>query len=144
VVSARDKAGSDEDLAAAWHELMARYHRITCVLDRELARHDLTLSEFEVLQQLHGADEGTMRMHELGDNAHLTQSALSRLIGRLEKDGLVERSMCTDDRRSVWACITAEGARRYAEARPTQRAALREQSAGACITESAKAFGSAR
>jgi DNA-binding MarR family transcriptional regulator len=133
-------AGSDEELAAAWHELMSRYHRITCALDRELAGHDLTLSEFEVLQLLHDG-EGSMRMHEIGEHAHLTQSALSRLIGRLEKDGLVERGMCIDDRRSVWACLTAAGARRYTEAKPTHRAALRDQSAGQCIAESAKAFG---
>ena len=63
---------------------------------------------------------------------HLTQSALSRLIARLERDGLVERSMCTDDRRSVWVCITAAGIERYRAARPTQRAILRAH-AGGCL-----------
>lgn len=132
----------DSDLATAWHDLMGRYHRITCSLDRELqAQHGITGSEFEVLQQLEtSADsDGMVRMHELGEQVHLTQSALSRMIGRLERDGLAERGMCTDDRRSVWAKITPAGAKLYAEARPTQRAILRAQAVG-CIEQCEAAF----
>ncbi|HVX46070.1 MAG TPA: MarR family transcriptional regulator [Mycobacteriales bacterium] len=138
-----DDSDTDSDeLATAWHDLMGRYHRITCTLDRELqARHGLSGSEFEVLQQLDAArhGDGTVRMHELGERVHLTQSALSRMIGRLERDGLAERAMCTDDRRSVWAKITPAGAKLYAEAKPTQRAILREQAVG-CIEQSEAAF----
>jgi DNA-binding MarR family transcriptional regulator len=124
----------DDDLAAAWHDLMGLYHRTTCALDRELlARHDVTVSDFEVLQQLHAATRGDarVRMNELGDKVHLSQSALSRLITRLERDGLVERCMCEDDRRSVWVTITPAGAQRYKEAKPTQRSILRAQSVAA-------------
>ena len=123
---------SDEELAEAWHDLMGRYHRALCTLDRELlANHHISASDFEVLQQLHGAPNRTMRMHELGDQVHLTQSALSRLIARLERDGLVERCMCPDDRRSVMTSITPEGIERYKAAKPTQRAILREQAVAA-------------
>src|SRR5947208_5876371 len=118
---------SDEELAEAWHDLMGRYHRALCTLDRELlANHHISASDFEVLQQLHGAPNRTMRMHELGDQVHLTQSALSRLIARLERDGLVERCMCPDDRRSVMTSITPEGIERYRDARPTQPSILPE------------------
>lgn len=137
---------TDDDLAGAWHELMGRYHRITCSLDRELmGRHGITASDFEVLQQLHDAHEcaGTLRMHDLGDQVHLSQSALSRLVSRLEREGLVERGMCEDDRRAVWTRITAEGARRYEQARPTQRSILLEQAVG-CIEQSEHTFATAR
>jgi len=128
--------GQEEDLAAAWHDLMGNYHRIAMALDRELlARHDVTLSEFEVLQQLHDGDCGAVKMNELGERVHLTQSALSRLIARLERDGLVTRTMCEDDRRSVFAQITADGAKRYTQARPTQRGVLREQAAAECVQQ---------
>jgi DNA-binding MarR family transcriptional regulator len=123
---------SDDELALAWHELMGRYHKAICSLDRELlAQHHISASDFEVLQQLHAAPDHTMRMHELGDHVHLTQSALSRLIARLERDGLVERCMCPDDRRSVMTSITVEGIERYRAARPTQRSILREQTVAA-------------
>jgi DNA-binding MarR family transcriptional regulator len=120
---------SDDELAEAWHDLMGRYHRAICTLDRELlANHHISASDFEVLQQLYEASPSkSMRLHELGDRVHLTQSALSRLIARLERDGLVERCMCLDDRRSVIATITPEGVSRYREARPTQRSILRNQ-----------------
>ncbi len=54
----------------------------------------------------------------------LSQSALSRLIGRLEQHGLVQRSLCDADRRGIYVCLTEDGRRRHAEALPTQRAVL--------------------
>ncbi|MEJ7635484.1 MarR family transcriptional regulator [Aeromicrobium sp.] len=121
---------SDDKLAASWHELMGRYNRLACRLDRELgAKHGLTSSEFEVLQLLHGAKAGgKVRTADLGDRVHLSQSALSRLISRLENDRLVCRNTCSDDRRAQWTEITTEGRARYKAARPTQRAILREES----------------
>lgn len=119
----------DDELASAWHDLMGRYHRVTCALDRSLtAKHGLTGSDFEVLQQLcaAGAERPQVRMNELGERVHLTQSAFSRLISRLEKAGFVERTVCDDDRRSAWTRITDSGVQRYLEARPTQRAILRD------------------
>jgi DNA-binding MarR family transcriptional regulator len=119
---------SDDELAAEWHDLMGRFHRLTCRMDRELdTAHGISVSDFEVLQQLYAAGpEHSMRMHELAENVHLTQSALSRLIARLENDGLVQRTMCTEDRRSVFTTATPAGIERYLAARPTQRAILRE------------------
>ena len=120
---------NDDDLASEWHDLMGQYHRITCALDRRLtAEHGLTVSEFEVLQQLYapGPDFPQLRMNELCERVHLSQSAFSRLITRLEHAGLVERATCAEDRRSAYTRITAQGAERYLEARPTQRAILRE------------------
>jgi DNA-binding MarR family transcriptional regulator len=126
---------NDEDaLASEWHDLMGRYHRITCALDRRLtAEHGLTVSDFEVLQQLYapGPHFPQLKMNELCERVHLSQSAFSRLITRLEQAGLVERAICTEDRRSAYTRITKAGAERYLEARPTQREILRELSATA-------------
>jgi DNA-binding MarR family transcriptional regulator len=63
-------------------------------------------------------------VQNLVGQVHLSQSALSRLIGRLEKDGLVERSVCAEDRRGVWVALTEEGRRLHAEVRPLQREVL--------------------
>lgn len=130
--TARDS--EDEQLASAWHQLMGRYQRLMCSLDRELgAAHGLTASEFEVLQQLHAADECSMRVRELAEGAHLSQSALSRLITRLESDGLLERRTCSEDRRAQYVALTPAGRERYAEARPTQRQVLRANG-GDCLS----------
>jgi DNA-binding MarR family transcriptional regulator len=132
---------TDDDLARAWHELMSRYHRVSCVLDRALqTEHGISGSEFAVLEQLADArPEHSMRMHELGEHAHVTQSALSRLVARLEADGLVERTMCSDDRRSVFTCLTAAGLKLYQAARPTQREILRTEG-GECLAAVGTAF----
>jgi DNA-binding MarR family transcriptional regulator len=118
-------APTDTDLADAWSETLRRHARVSCALERELqAAHGLGVSEFEVLEWLavHGKDD--CRMQELSEGVHLSQSALSRLVGRLEADGLVFRKLCQADRRGIYACITDEGRSRYEAARPTQRAVL--------------------
>jgi DNA-binding MarR family transcriptional regulator len=132
---------SDDELARAWHELMSRYHRVSCVLDRALqTRHGISGSEFEVLEQLAQArPDNSLRMHDLGEHAHVTQSALSRLVARLEADGLVERKMCVDDRRSVWARLTPAGLELFRAARPTQREVLRTEG-GDCLAAVGSAF----
>lgn len=126
-----ESAGADpdghDDLAAAWHNLSVRFHRIQCALDRELqSHHQLSSSEFEVLELLFAAEGYALRMSDLAGAVHLTQSALSRVVSRLDKDGLVERSMCDTDRRSVFATLTDAGSQRYRQARPTQRRVLAE------------------
>ena len=117
----------DDVLALEWHQLMGRYQRLMCSLDRELgSAHALTASEFEVLQQLSQAEECSLPMTRLAESAHLTQSALSRLVTRLEQDGLLTRKACDHDRRALFVALTEAGRERYAEARPTQRRVLRE------------------
>jgi DNA-binding MarR family transcriptional regulator len=118
----------DSTLTDAWHELQARHARVSAALERALQdRHRLGVTEFEVLELLAAAPGDHCRMHDLSGSVHLSQSALSRLVGRLEEDGLVTRTMCSDDRRGIWACLTDAGRERYEQARPTQRAVLAEQ-----------------
>jgi len=114
------------DLAAEWRDLLSRHARTVCALDDALEAHGLGISEFEVLERL-ACDCGERpRMQELAAAVHLSQSALSRTVGRLEKDGLVHRAMCTQDRRGVAVCLTDRGRERYEAARPTHRRVLAE------------------
>jgi DNA-binding MarR family transcriptional regulator len=55
---------------------------------------------------------------------HLSQSALSRLIDRLVKHGLVERCLCGEDRRGIYVIMTKAGQQRHAEAAPVHREVL--------------------
>jgi DNA-binding MarR family transcriptional regulator len=115
----------DHTLVGEWRELMARHATVSWALGRELEnRHGLSVYEFEVLERLANDDHEQHRMQELAAAVHLSQSALSRLIARLERDGLVHRSMCPSDRRGIYACLTAAGRERYEQARPTHRAVL--------------------
>src|SRR5882757_9923415 len=110
-------------LVAAWRDIASCYTAVRCALDRELdERHGLGMSEFEALDRLAEATDGKQRMQELGEAMYLSQSALSRVVARLERDGLVARDMCAEDRRGVYVRLTEAGGARHAAARPTQLA----------------------
>ena len=114
-----------DGVVGEWRELMARHARVTAELERELKRrHGLTVTEFEALQRMAEDHADGCRLQALVEDVHLSQSALSRLVARLESEGLVARSSCADDRRGVYTCITEEGRKRLAEAAPTQREVL--------------------
>jgi DNA-binding MarR family transcriptional regulator len=116
---------SADSLEGEWRELLSRHARCVCALDRELeANHGLGMSEYEVLDRLASGD--AKRVQELAGVTHLSQSALSRTVARLEKDGLVMRAMCPEDRRGVSVCLTPAGVERYEAARPTHRRVLQE------------------
>jgi len=118
-------SASEQALVESWRELADRHARVTCALERELQdEHGLGVSEFEVLERLAVGDKDQRRMQELAEAVYLSQSALSRLIGRLETEGLVTRAICSEDRRGIFACITEQGRTRYEAARPTQRRVL--------------------
>jgi DNA-binding MarR family transcriptional regulator len=119
-------------VVSAWRALAARHAAVSAALERELGeRHGLGVTEFEVLERLAEDQEHQFRAQELAEAVHLSQSALSRLIGRLEQHGLVERSLCDLDRRGIYVCLTEAGRRRHAEAVPTQRAVLAAALTGA-------------
>ncbi|MFB7127148.1 MULTISPECIES: MarR family winged helix-turn-helix transcriptional regulator [Streptomycetaceae] len=120
---------AETGLVAQWRELLARHAAAACMLDRELGdRYGLGMSEFEVLERLveecGGGGGPAVRVSELAHTVHLSQSALSRLIARLEKAGLVTRAMCESDRRGVVLTLTEAGRERYEQARPLHRQVL--------------------
>jgi DNA-binding MarR family transcriptional regulator len=116
-----------QTLVQTWRELARNFTRISCRLDKDLhERHRLCMSDFEILDRLVEARVALIRMQELGEEVHLSQSALSRAVARLEKDGLVERCVCSDDRRGVFVCITPAGQERWEAASVTHREILAE------------------
>jgi DNA-binding MarR family transcriptional regulator len=118
-------AGGVPDVVSSWRALAASHAAVSAALERDLGeRHGLSVSEFEVLERLAEDEEHKFRVQELAESVHLSQSALSRLIAKLEQHGLVQRSLCDLDRRGIYVCLTEAGRRRHADALPTQRAVL--------------------
>jgi DNA-binding MarR family transcriptional regulator len=75
----------------------------------QFAAHGLTSIEFEVLIRLARSPEGQLRMTDLSAQTSLTTSGVTRVIDRLERDRLVCRNACPNDRRSMYAVITVTG-----------------------------------
>jgi DNA-binding MarR family transcriptional regulator len=120
-------AAERDPLLERWNELESEHARVREALEHRLQReHRLSLTEYEVLRRLSESPEGHRRIQELAEEIHLSQSALSRLVQRLEDDGFVCRNVCDHDRRGVFACVTDAGRKAQAEAHPTHVSVLAE------------------
>ena len=67
------------------------------------------LSTYDVLIELYEAPEHRLRMHELAERVVLSRSGLTRLVDRLETEGLLTRDRSRTDRRGAYAVITEQG-----------------------------------
>ncbi|MET7463404.1 MarR family transcriptional regulator [Nonomuraea sp. NPDC005501] len=123
----RDEGLTVEELAV-WRMLQRAQVRITRHLEAELLdAHDLPLASYDVLSQLAEASGRRLRMNDLAGRVLLSRSGLTRLIDRLQRDGLVSREACESDARGLFAVLTDAGAARLAEATPTYLRGVRAQ-----------------
>jgi DNA-binding MarR family transcriptional regulator len=108
---------------------MLRVHAsLSRALDSELMEaHRLPLSSYEVLLFLADSPDGEMRMSELADGVLLSRSGLTRLVDRMERDGLLRRRRCEEDQRGWFAAITPKGRKLFAEARRTHLDGVRRR-----------------
>jgi DNA-binding MarR family transcriptional regulator len=112
----------------AWRGFLRVHAALVKSLDAELASaHDLPLSSYEVLITLEAAPGRKRRMSELADSVLLSRSGMTRLVDRLERDGLLERDHCTADGRGCFAVLTENGQRLLESARPTHLGGVRER-----------------
>src|SRR3954470_8054585 len=82
----------------AWRGMLRVHSALTKALDAQLeAEHGLPLSHYEVLVYLAAAPERRMRMSELAESILLSRSGLTRLVDRLEREGLIMRQTCAHD-----------------------------------------------
>jgi DNA-binding MarR family transcriptional regulator len=90
-----------------------------------LARHDkreLNRTAASVLTTLR--DRGARRITELAESEAIAQPSATTLVGRLERDGLVQRAPDPDDARAVRVHLTDAGLKRLAERRAARAVLL--------------------
>ena len=93
----------------AWRRYIIASRRLLEALDLDLASHELSMADYEVLAQLSDAPERKLRMSELAEVAMLSRSRLSHRIKVMEQAGWVKREACPDDKRGFFAVMTAKG-----------------------------------
>ena len=104
---------------AAWLSFLRTHKVVISKLDAELQQsHRLPLVWYDALVQLHMAAK-PLRMKEFADRLLLSRSATTRFVDRLEKEGLVERSLFDEDRRGMTVELTRSGYQRLRDAAPT-------------------------
>ena len=97
-----------------WFDFNRRQVELEAILEQTIAEQSeqsLTLKEFYLLHFLNQAQEKSLRQIDLPDKLHLSPSAVSRMVARLEEKncGLLSRRCCDQDKRASFICLTDEG-----------------------------------
>src|SRR5258708_25904798 len=96
------------EITDLWKDLRCRHSRVLNALERGLQNeHSISATEYDVLEHLAASEKDHRRMQELSDAVNLSQSALSRLVGRLESEGPVYRAISHAERRGSFTCLAA-------------------------------------
>lgn len=85
--------------------------RMNQLLNKDLRKHGLTIANWRVLAVLDFNEKASV--NELATYAMIEQSTLSRLITRMEADGLVQRERIDGDGRVRSISMTAEGRKKF-------------------------------
>jgi DNA-binding MarR family transcriptional regulator len=110
-----------------WRAFLRAHARVMRELERELlADASMPIGWYDVLLQLAEAPEGRLRMADLADRVLLSRSGLTRLIDRLQAEGLVRREPSPDDARGTFTVLTADGFGRLRAAAPVHLAGVQE------------------
>ena len=125
--SAAARCSSTEEITA-WRLFLRSHAIVLRRLENDLIQeHQLPLASYEVLVQLEEASDRRLRMTELADAVLLSRSGLTRLVDRMERDGLLRRERCEDDARGYHAAITDKGRTLFGHARRTHLDGVRER-----------------
>lgn len=94
----------------AWAGMIRAGQTVLEKVEAELKRRGLPpLAWYDVLIELRREPAGRLRLNEIGERVLLSKSNVTRLIDRLQAEGLVTRETCEDDARGAFAVITPEG-----------------------------------
>jgi MarR family transcriptional regulator, 2-MHQ and catechol-resistance regulon repressor len=85
------------------------YTGLTTRFAAQFDQHRLSPVEFEVLMRLARSPGRKLRMTDLAGQTSLSTSGVTRVVDRMDRDGLVRREACASDRRSSYAVITDAG-----------------------------------
>lgn len=133
--SGRDPLGTCSPHHEAWRSLAQTHAAVSGRLQEALASAELPpLAWFEMLAAIAATDGQRMKMGELAEALVITRGGLTKLVDRLVKAGLIERTFCDTDRRVSYATLLPAGAELLEEMVPVVSAEL-ELAFAARLTE---------
>ena len=94
------------------------YAGLTSRFAAQFDQHRVSPVEFEVLMRLARSPRNRLRMTDLAGQTSLSTSGVTRVVDRMDRDGLIRREACPSDRRSSYAVITEAGLSRLEEILP--------------------------
>lgn len=120
---ARSTASLDDDRITAVGLLFEAHAAVSAALTPTLEEAGLSPQWFEALIRLARTPGHRLRMADLARAmTSITPSGLTRLVDRLETEGLVRREQCPEDRRGAFAALTPAGLERVQSVLPAHLA----------------------
>lgn len=105
------------DASEAWRALLMAFTGVHGELAAELEDEcGLPIEHYEILLMLYEAGRDGMRPSDIASRRRLSRSGATRLLDRLEQDGLVERHSYAEDRRGNVVSLSTSGKRTFAKA----------------------------
>jgi MarR family 2-MHQ and catechol resistance regulon transcriptional repressor len=104
----------------------------------DIARHDLTLAEFGILEALY--HRGPMLLGEVQRRILVSSGGITFLVDRLVAKGYVERRACQTDRRARYAALTDSGERLISQIFPAHADAIERAMSGLSEDEQRQAI----
>jgi DNA-binding MarR family transcriptional regulator len=133
-----------QDHLDAWRGVLNAHARLTTRVEAALAEADLPqLAWYDVLWALHRAPGKALRMGELADAVTISRSGLTRLVDRIEAEGLLERHPSAEDRRAVEVAITPAGSKLLRRMWPIYEQVLRDDFEAKLTSAEAQALSAA-
>jgi DNA-binding MarR family transcriptional regulator len=99
---------------------------LTARFATQFEQHRISPVEFEVLMRLARSPGNRLRMTDLAGQTSLSTSGVTRVVDRMDRDGMVRREACPSDRRSSYAVITEAGLAKLDEVLPGHLALVQQ------------------
>jgi DNA-binding MarR family transcriptional regulator len=96
--------------------------------------------DFETIMRLARSPYQRLRMTDLAAQTGLSTSGVTRVVDRLERDGLAARQACATDRRASYAALTDAGRERLAAVLPRHLQDIEDSFTGLLSAEELETF----
>src|SRR3954454_16652419 len=137
----RDGSAERNPHKEAWIALVQTHAALTGRVQEALTSNDFPpLPWYEVLSKLADEPEQRMKMGDLAEALVISRGGLTKLVDRLVKAGLLERTFCETDRRVSYATLLPAGREMLEEMRPLVVAELRASFSANLSVEEADAM----
>jgi MarR family transcriptional regulator, 2-MHQ and catechol-resistance regulon repressor len=122
-----------------WVVLARAYNAVSARLAEDVARHELTPTEFAICEVLY--HKGPLLLGEVQKKILVTSGGITYLVDRLVEKGLVKREECPEDRRARYAVLTPAGTALIKKIFPQHTVAIERALSGLTLAEQREAVG---
>ena len=120
-----------------WVVLARSFNAVSARLAEDIARHELTQTEFAILEVLY--HKGRLLLGEVQRKILVTSGGITYLVDRLVEKGFVKREECAEDRRARYVVLTPAGTALIRKIFPQHTAAVERALSGLTQAEQREA-----